>query len=569
MKRFLVALIAFLMLTQNTLAQTFSAKVNRDALPEGETFLLTLELEGASSNESPDLSALNDDFTTYSVSNAYRTNIINGQMTQSRQWNLVLMPNKTGKLTIPAISLGKYKSNPVEITIAKAGDPLPLQDAGQTAQPRFKISASVDNKNPYVQQQINYTLTLLDTGGLQGEEPVFMSGNDDEWIIKSLSTPSVESKVINGKSIREIKFHYALFPQKSGKLVIPAVRFNGYYLTKDSRKDPFGRFFNDDIFISGFGMADVFATKNPVVLKVNPIEVEVKPAVNMPGNWWFPAEAVKLHAEFEPANPSFKTGEAISRNIYLKAEGVIDSQLPEINFAQVEGLKQYPEKPQTKMTVESGKIVSLEKIANVYIPQKTGKITLPAIKVPWFNTQNGQVETAEIPPLEINVAGGNNLTQQEEAKPQQTSLNEPVEMQMQKVENINNFSIYLLLAGAFGLGIVLCWAVMRMTSSQKPDKTTKKDIIKFAKDRNLKALRDALLNWGREHFGDEINNLGEIASKAQNKEFDDELEKLSEALYAKSNQDWDATAFIKAFEKICDKKYEKTNAKEPLPKLYK
>ena len=94
-------------------------------------------------------------------------------------------------------------------------------------------------------------------------------------------------------------------------------------------------------------------------------------------------------------------------------------------------------------------------------------------------------------------------------------------------------------------------------------------MIKFAKDRDLKALRDALLSWGREYFGDEINNLGDIASKVKNKEFAGELDKLSEVLYAKSNQDWDAMAFIKAFEKICTKKYEKTNDKEPLPKLYK
>jgi hypothetical protein len=52
-------------------------------------------------------------------------------------------------------------------------------------------------------------------------------------------------------------FKYALFPQKSGVLEVPAVRFNGFYLTRERRADPFGSFFNDDMFIAGFGMADV------------------------------------------------------------------------------------------------------------------------------------------------------------------------------------------------------------------------------------------------------------------------------------------------------------------------
>ncbi len=578
MKRFLFVLLAFCLSVSTVSAQTFQAKVNRAELPEGETFLLTLELEGAAVNDAPDLSALNKDFTTYSVSNAYRTNIINGQMSQSRQWNLVLMPNKTGKLTIPAISLGQYRSNPVEITVAKDGESLSPQTQGQNgAQPRFKINGRVDNKTPYVQQQINYTLTLLDTGGLQGEEPVFLTDNDNDWIIKSLGAPNVDSKVINGRSIREIKFQYALFPQKSGKLEIPAVRFNGYYLTKDSRQDPFGRFFNDDIFISGFGMTDVFATKNPVVLKTEPIEIEVRPAVEIPGSWWLPAESVKLYAEFEPANPSFKSGEAVSRHIYLQAEGVIDSQLPEINLAPASGLKQYPEKPQTQMSVENGKIVSLEKITNVYIPQNAGKFILPAVSVPWFNTRSGKVETASLPPLEINVLENTALPQQEipvpavsNAEPARVLPADNDEPATHTIEKIDNMDVYLLLAVAFVLGILLSWAVMKFMSISPKNKISKKDIIRNARNKDLKALRDNILEWARQTFGDEnIHNLGEVADRTGSKAFSCELDKLTEVLYAQNGQDWDAASFIKAFEKVYGKKYRRTNEDAPLPKLYK
>ena len=187
MKKLVMILTVLLWTYGTATAAELNVRVNRSEIPEGETFMLTLELNGGTTNATPDLNMLNEDFTTYSVSNAYRTNIINGQMSQTRQWNLVLMPNKTGKLVIPAIKIGNLESNPVEIRVLKAGETTVPSPQGDQ-QPRFKIEGSADNLNPYVQQQVNYTLTILDSGGLQGEAPLFM-GNGNEWIIRNLGEP--------------------------------------------------------------------------------------------------------------------------------------------------------------------------------------------------------------------------------------------------------------------------------------------------------------------------------------------------------------------------------------------
>ena len=208
MKKIVLSLIVSVILSANSWAQTFEARVNRSNVPEGETFLLTVELQDAKAKGTPDFSVLNQDFTTYSVSNAYRTNIINGKVSQSQQWNLVLMPNKGGKLTIPSIVLDTYKTNPITINVGavqQVGGGNASQSQAANA-PRFKIEAEVDNRTPYVQQQINYTLTLYDTGGLQGEAPVFLADNENDWIIKSLSEPQIDTKTVNGRSFREIKF---------------------------------------------------------------------------------------------------------------------------------------------------------------------------------------------------------------------------------------------------------------------------------------------------------------------------------------------------------------------------
>lgn len=584
--RKLVLMLTLLWLCPSVVsAQVFEARVNRSEIPEGETFMLMLDLKGASTNNTPDVSALGKDFTIYSISNAYRTNIVNNQVEQSRQWNLVLMPKNTGNLTIPAIKVDSFSTEPVQIKVAKAGEEIGTNDPAKSGQPRFYMEGEVDNLSPYVQQQINYTLTIYDTGGLQGDEPSFMVGGDN-WIIKNLGAPQIKNRVVNGKNLREIKFYYALFAQKSGELTVPEVRFNGYYLSRDSRKDPFGDIFKDDMFISGFGMADVFATRNPVVLTAKPIKVDVRPAApENNGNWWLPAEEVKLYAEFSPVNPIFKIGEAVNRTIYLKATGIIDTQLPEINFGATPGLKQYPEKPETKMTVENGKVISLEKISNVYIPNRAGAMTLPEVSVEWFNVRTGKMEKAALPSMQIEVLPGTGMPEEKiEPVTNASSAESMQSLSAQKtagdnapvIEELNrldNPRIYLLLGAAFGLGILLSFILMRIFGRRnQPQKihNYKKYIIAKAREKDLRGLRDGILEWAAEHYQKPgINSLKEVEELCNSQEFSCELEKLTEALYARSNQNWKNGSFIKAFEKVSSQKVRKKNDTAPLPKLYK
>ena len=49
----------------------------------------------------------------------------------------------------------------------------------------------------------------------RGGEPEFIDDGSNSWLIRSLGEPEINSKVVNGRSLREIKFRYAMFPQKA------------------------------------------------------------------------------------------------------------------------------------------------------------------------------------------------------------------------------------------------------------------------------------------------------------------------------------------------------------------
>ena len=573
-------------------AQTFNAAVNRTEVPQGETFVLTLELADGSDSGNPDLSVLDKDFIVYSVGNAFSYNYINGVASKSRQWQIALMPKNSGKITVPSIKLGNLETQPITLNVIPASAAATEASAGtggyqapqQMNRPKFSMTAEIGNPNPYVQQQVDYTLKIYDTGGLQGDMPQFIEDGSNNWIIRSLGEPTVGSKIVNGRSLREITFRYALFPQKSGVLPTPEVRFNGYYLTRSrGMNDPF-----DDLFggnLGSIGFVDMFATRNPVLLTAKPEKVNVQPIPSdKNGNWWLPAQQVALFAEWEPRQPVFKVGEAVNRTIYLKAVGVAESQLPELNLASVSGLKQYPDKAVASSGIENGQVVAVKKISNVYIPNRAGKMTIPEIAVDWFNVRTNRMERAVLPAMNIEVLPGAAVetapAPQPETRPESPSR--VLEDVANETENLVERSIpqglpylpYIIAAAAFLLGIVVSWMLfgMRNKSRNADDiKDFDRYIVRAAKSKDYRALRDGLISWARDRWNDsKITNLKDVAKAVGNKEFAAQLDGLAASLYAPEGGEFKTEAFLKAFEKVRKAKVKsRTGDAQPLPKLYK
>ncbi len=584
MKKIIFSFIFSLLFSFSSLAQTLQASVNRNPIPEGEAFILTLRLENPQNSETPDLKPLEQDFNVYSVSNSSRINIINGVRSDIRQWDIGLIAKKTGELSIPPIQAGNISSSPLVVKVVSADNLTPTTNAqasqapqAKTSQPRYALKTAISNKNPYVQQQIDYTVTLIDAGGLQGDAPFFASDGGNDWIIQTIGAPSVENKTINGQSIREIKFRYALFPQKSGKLQLPVVNFRGFYLTQDRVAfDPFAELFGNGISASGLGFADMFASRHPVNLTSKAETINVRPiAPDNNGNWWLPAQSVELFAEWENKNPQFKVGEAVTRTIYLKAVGVAENQLPDIKFPKVKGVKQYPEKQITESRLDNGKLISVKKAVNVYIPNQSGRVTLPAIQVPWFNVNANRMETALLPEMTVTVGSSPNQTN-EVIQPTPVAKSSAETPTSSSKEQFSSVYVYIFVAVAFILGILFSFILLRVrtTNDSTKDKMQIRNYQSYialkASEKDLKSLRDALLEWGRITFPSvTIANLNDIAKQVDNVDFTNQINALLRVLYASASEDWNSDAFIKTFNQVYKQKHQKNTNYKPLPDLYK
>lgn len=76
------------------------------------------------------------------------------------------------------------------------------------------MKAEINNKNPYVQQQVDYTVTILDTGGLQGDAPYFSDNGGNDWIIKTAAAPTVDAKRLTARQSARLSSIMPCFRKK-------------------------------------------------------------------------------------------------------------------------------------------------------------------------------------------------------------------------------------------------------------------------------------------------------------------------------------------------------------------
>ena len=110
------------------------------------------------------------------------------------------------------------------------------------------------------------------------------------------------------------------------------------------------------------------------------------------------------HLDRKPAG--IRVGDSIERTISLTADGVRGIFLPPTTFTAVEGLAVYPAGPHVDdVTDDRGAFSGGRRIdAATYVVQTSGRHTLPAITVQWWNTRTQSLQTATAAAIDLDAA---------------------------------------------------------------------------------------------------------------------------------------------------------------------
>lgn len=412
--------ILSVLLSTNTQAAV-NAILDRNEIYTGDTFILTIQASGQK-NTGPDLSPLKKDFSVLSTGKSTQVSINNGKRSDSSSWTIRLQPKRNGTITIPAIKVGAEQTRPMSITIAE----IPKDIADKMAQ-HFFIEAEADTGTDpiYVQQQIPFTVRFFYDGSIFDGELSAPTANNA--VIETLGREKNYSTNKNGKQFKVLERNYAISPEKSGELSIEPIQFRGrmrvnrsqnnraqqqaHEQAREQGRDMINRMFNDNPFTH-----DPFSNRQatqPVSTRSKPIVIKVLPrATSNSGNNWIPAEELTLEDSWNSSSstssqlPNFKSGEPVTRTITITTRGLSASQLPELKIKAPDNTRMYTDKPQTQTQTDGKTLYGINQLNITYIPEVSGKLTFPEIKIDWWNTKTNQQDSTILPALEVNIAKG-------------------------------------------------------------------------------------------------------------------------------------------------------------------
>lgn len=372
--------LTVLLLSPALLQADATLRTDRDPVRVNESFTLTVQLDGPADGE-PDLSPLANLLDVLGTSQETRTTVVNRQVRSFTAWHVSVMARQAGPLRIPAIRVGNEQTEPLEITVKEAA-------TGPGGEQDIYLEVDIQPESPYVQQQVIYTLRLVAavvTADERLSEPVLLSG---EAVVEPLGDRKIYNIQRNNRTLRVIESTYALFPQMSGPLALDAPQA----LVR--------------VFDSSAGQWSLLSrrpseyrlTGDAITLQVRPI-----PAAYPDGAAWLPAAALALSDRL--TEEPFRVGEPLTRTLRLDGTGLSSGQLPEIPLSLDPDMKAYPDRPLLTDAVAAGTVVGTREQRIAHIPTRAGNLTLPEIRIPWWNSQTDRLEFAVLPARTVTVAG--------------------------------------------------------------------------------------------------------------------------------------------------------------------
>ena len=543
----LTTLLTLLLLSYAASAELV-AKVDRSVLDSNETLRLELRYDSQVFRGEPDVSALSSDFEVLSNNRQQSYSSVNGKTQSFTAWTLQLRPKRVGILLIPSFNFKGDISNAIELRVRAA--PANPTAANPGSQPIY-TETLVDSESIFVNQQLILTHRLYTSINLRDFS--LSELKIDNALLHRLGDTTYQ-KIINNRTYLVLEVKYAIFPESIGLLKIPALRFGAFEVNSQSQ---FGVFNNRG---------------NQVIRDTQAKSVTVLPQPSSAStNGWMPSKNVSLEQRWSGSLNNITVGEPITRTMTITARGLSASQITPLDTLQSDNYRSYPDQPQLNQQMTDSDLISTRIESLAIVPNSPGKIVLPAIELPWWNTDTGRQEVARLAAVILEVKPSNvtvDLSSNELLATDVTNSNTPALPQAENIQEqmlVNSLS--LTLNAFLIIALVLVFIYRRKNYSARrhqhlsTDKTPAlltlkqqlKNIHVTAKEDNLVAMREAIIIWGATLFADQNpSTLRSLASCLQDNDIALQFEQLDRHLYRTgeaSNHDLDVNLLFDRLKK--------------------
>ena len=351
-----------------------TARLSTDEIFEYET--VQLELSG-SRDTSPDLAPLEEDFEILSRSSQSSMQIVNGRIEVSENIvKLTIRPRRTGRVVVPPITFGNERTQALELNVKPLGANT-RRDIEELA--FFEIQIS--NQRPYQGEAVFLTRRLFYAQEVQIYGSLPGIPEIPGATVQPLSEPTSTQSVRNDRRYNVFVSEYVLFADQSGELSIPGAEVMARMRLTGSAQ---GR---------SLGI--------PIRSHELTLQIRSPPDVYPAGKPWLPARNVSVETEFN--TQATEVGVPLSFNLQVSVDAALAAQVAPLDLAFPASIKSYPESPRLEDKLQSGSVEGIRTERYSLVPTQPGILTLPDVRVAWWDTENEQLREARLAAREIEV----------------------------------------------------------------------------------------------------------------------------------------------------------------------
>ena len=377
-KRSVGLLLAFLVVFRIVVVEAaVQIEVQPRELDITQTMQLQVRVTGTDDVADLDLTPLNADFEVEATSKQSQLHVVNGEVTSWVDLLITLRPKRTGQLTIPSLSLGGERSDPMTVNVRPVASKLQNE-----IDKLVHFDISLDRSEVYVQAQVVYTRQLYYTAGVQIYGDLPGAPVIPDAVVLPLGETTQDIIMKNDTRYGVLEQRYAIFPERSGQFVIP-----GFSVQSSLRLNEVRR-----------GVQVMAADKTINVLPI--------PASWPAGKPWFPVADLSIREQWDPNVQNIQAGASLRRTIEITANGNTGSSIPPPSTTLDNDLiRQYPEAPVLEDDTRSDSVNGKRTQNDSFVPAWGGTVEIPGVDVSWWDTEAKRVRLTRLPARTLNIAG--------------------------------------------------------------------------------------------------------------------------------------------------------------------
>ena len=402
------------------LAFNATAQVDQTRITPQDIVSLQVIVDGGEADV--DTSSITE-FQVNSAGTQSSRSYINGTWSHKVIYRYMLIPLKTGVLTIPPINCVQDG----ESVLTREIKILVKESSAQTGDDKGDIfaEASLSSNGIVPGQQAVYTLKLCAAKRIKGasvDAPQFKG-----LTAKQLTDWSKYTRTINGRAFMVNETKYLIQADTPGQFTIsPAVFVAQVPMQRTRQRDPFNSLFNDSFF-------DTTPSK-PVRVVSNAVDLTVSPLPEYKGDQPFSGLVGKFSISSALDKNTVKTGESATLTVIIKGTGnIMDAALPALNLDTAK-FKVYEDTPAQDVQVTEHGFEGHKVFKQALVASVPGKAVIPGLFLVFFDTDSKAYKTITTTPLTLDVQPGGPVTVVDGTPAENTGIGTPSAPKIKKSE---------------------------------------------------------------------------------------------------------------------------------------